>query len=655
MDNNLSASDKLKTKRQEPASKLNKRLRKDIRITPWKDIWELESVGRGLLTVLNEGFDDSSRILNALDTVTIWKARSHALEALPHAVESTAALAQVYWRDQKDRRNVSITELRLAYSAAIVRCINGLADALQQQRFVAAPVSMLCGQLGIPSWLVDIRHEASHNALPTLPVLKLATVTLLEYLQSEYWIPTCPQWSLEKEFQSKGDNVKEAEIAKQTTTRERAIHILVEYKKCVSKSQTDTTTSDDKSTEDSRSDKNKVSVPSKKKATTSPRPFDTFFGDSDNDTSAEDDEEDPLLGNFWGSSIGTNSNRFALLEPPKKVKAPPKKKPKQPQKTPPKKKLPGEKYPMEYAKSFVTAVSPQEGYSIAIQFLVWGGIGGTPQGRGVLIPGSVVAFPATVEGIQKSRQRYLPLVEVIGKAWPGFCSALLIHLVDFILSIEATCAEQGSVDPGSVRKLFFLSSWIRVMVSEVFVSKLYPDGKGTTTTVKGKKGKHSADVALASYESIQPLRYPLNSLCDRLTTDGYHQTSQDMLQTFTEILGPNRVVGCGILLRPDPIVKGSLIPPSCVVEQEQGKETMVEHGPALPDGKMSLDEMEALLSSEDESEPKVLLPSSKNEASTAQVTTTELPVVESPDRPIPWSRCTAWDECTIGSMPGRPV
>ena len=82
--------------------------------------------------------------------------------------------------------SVSVMELRLAYSSAIVRCINGFSDSLQQQRAMAASVANLCGQLGIPSWLVDTRHESSHNTLPNLEVLRLSTSTLLEFMKSEY-------------------------------------------------------------------------------------------------------------------------------------------------------------------------------------------------------------------------------------------------------------------------------------------------------------------------------------------------------------------------------------------------------------------------------------------------------------------------------------
>ena len=355
---------------------------------------------------------------------------------------------------------------------------------------------------------------------------------------------------------------------------------------------------------------------STKKSTTATtslkRPFDTFFGDNDSGNSDEDENddddadewEDPLLGRLWGPAIGTSANRFAALQPPKKVKTPPnknnnnsqpKKVVKKPKLPPPRKKQPGEKFPIDHAKEFVEAISPQEGYSTALQFLVWGGIGGTPPGRGVLIPGSVTAFPASSLGIRKSWQRYEPLVEVAGRAWPGFCTALLVHLVDSVLSIEENCVEQGSEDAGSARKLFFLSAWIRLLVSERLAQKLCSEPR-TTSSNRGKKS-NTTEIPLACYETIEGLQYPLNSLCDRCCFRDQlelRKTSRDILRSFEEILGSRRIVHHGI----------PVVPPPAFQEEARSIQDLpvvvVRHGPALSDGKMSLDEMEALLSDNDE-------------------------------------------------------
>lgn len=626
----MSHREKLLKTRLDAATKCNKRLRKETRFTPWKDEWELQSVGQGLLSVLHP---PSTAVESALDTVNVWKARSHALEALPHAIESTSALAQVYWRDQVQGGS-SVSELRLAYSSAVIRCINGFSDALQQQRFVAAPVSVLCGQLGIPSWLVDVRHEASHNALPTLSVLRLAVVSLLEYLSSEYWIPTCPNWSTLGEQESK-------------VPFPAPIETLMQYKTCAAAAPSSFQVGDDrtKSSPEMVGGTDSSVKPSASKITS--KPFDTFFGDNDDDESSDDEEdwEDPLLGRLWGPSVGTNANRFAVLEPPKKVKPlPKKKKAKRPKIPPSTKKALGEKYPIDFAKEFVEQTSPQQGYYFAIRFLVWGGVGGTPEGRGVLIPGSVNAFPATMKGIRKSWERYMPLLEVLGRIWPGFLASLLIHLVDLVLSIEAGCAKEKEQDAGSARKLFFLSSWIRLLVSEDFAQKVYPASK-----LQGKK-VGTAEIPLASMDHLEPFHYPLNSLCDRCSSvdrlQDFQKTSMDILQTFEAILGERRVPHQGL-----DFCEGER-PASSQGNGGTGETASntsineLAHGPALGDGKMSLDEIESLLSDGENSNVD------DSAVAAVMVTVDSSATIK---RPAAWGRCKAWDACSIGSLPGYPV
>ena len=483
-------------------AKHNKRLRKDVRATPWRDMWELEAVGRALISVTrqpnipnNEFSENTMTIEQALETVAVWRARSDALGGLSHAVECTAALSQVHWRDMSQQGSflVSATELRLAYSAAIIRCINGFADMLQQQRFMAAPVSTLCGQLGIASWLVDIRHESSHNALPTLGELRLGATTLLDFLKSEYWIPTCPNWE-------PGND--EHDVQKQL--QQKPTHYLLQYKSCATSASSSSAESAPKSTDINSAGSTKRK-PKKSKPATITRPIDMFFGDvGDSSSSSDDDDWDPILGSVWGSSVGTSNNRFALLQSTTKKKE---KKTKSSQNQQ-KKKL-GEKYPIDYAKDFVRAVAPQEGLSTALTFLVWGGVGTSPSGRGVLIPGSAAAFPASEQGIMKCWQRYSPLIQVLGRTWPGFCPALLVHLVDFVLSIEDGVVEQSTVDAGSARKLYFLSAWIRLLLSQLFVAKL--DSTFVSKKASKTKGTKTTELELAELSWLQKLQYPCKS------------------------------------------------------------------------------------------------------------------------------------------------
>ncbi|OQR88977.1 hypothetical protein ACHHYP_06537 [Achlya hypogyna] len=79
-------------------------------------------------------------------------------------------------------------ELRLLYASTILRCVNGLADASQKGAYAMA-VSTLAMRIGIPLWVVDVRHEAAHTKLPALPTLQLAASTLRQWLFEHYWQP----------------------------------------------------------------------------------------------------------------------------------------------------------------------------------------------------------------------------------------------------------------------------------------------------------------------------------------------------------------------------------------------------------------------------------------------------------------------------------
>ena len=59
--------------------------------------------------------------------------------------------------------------------AHTVRMVNGLVDP-SQTTLRARSVLHIATQLNLPRVLVDIRHEATHNKLPSLPLLDDAAV-----------------------------------------------------------------------------------------------------------------------------------------------------------------------------------------------------------------------------------------------------------------------------------------------------------------------------------------------------------------------------------------------------------------------------------------------------------------------------------------------
>lgn len=67
-----------------------------------------------------------------------------------------------------------------------MRAVNGLVDP-QQQSYFAGSVLALAAKIGIPGWIVELRHDATHSDLPSLSVLRHAAHTLLAWYEVNYW------------------------------------------------------------------------------------------------------------------------------------------------------------------------------------------------------------------------------------------------------------------------------------------------------------------------------------------------------------------------------------------------------------------------------------------------------------------------------------
>jgi len=190
----------------------NDRSQCTFQITPWRDADEFEAVGELLLsagsTIDVSAFSSSlvdgstqevqiqiNLIRHALRQVIVWRTRS-AYNQLPYTIESTACLAELLVHDYDSSTAASLStqmSLRLAYSSAVIRAVNGIANSLQQRRGLdranALSVATLCRRMGLPGWVVDMRHDAAHGELPTLPCLRMAAKTLLEFFSTFYWKP----------------------------------------------------------------------------------------------------------------------------------------------------------------------------------------------------------------------------------------------------------------------------------------------------------------------------------------------------------------------------------------------------------------------------------------------------------------------------------
>jgi len=87
-------------------------------------------------------------------------------------------------REKKRRRNEST--LRLSYAMTLTRLVNGICDPSQKGKF-AMSVQTLATQLNVPRTLVDIRHDSTHNQLPSIQRLRKASEDAIGWLDANYW------------------------------------------------------------------------------------------------------------------------------------------------------------------------------------------------------------------------------------------------------------------------------------------------------------------------------------------------------------------------------------------------------------------------------------------------------------------------------------
>jgi len=153
-------------------------------ISVWRG-WEEWEGTYALLFAL----DDHSARLQGVERVAMWRNRGH----VPLAVETTSSLVELELMDATPA-NVeqpvapSDQAVRLMYAMVIIRLVNGVVDPLQQKAR-AQSVQRLAVDVQLPSSLVEVRHEATHNRLPSLAVLRIAAQQAMLWLHEHYWLP----------------------------------------------------------------------------------------------------------------------------------------------------------------------------------------------------------------------------------------------------------------------------------------------------------------------------------------------------------------------------------------------------------------------------------------------------------------------------------
>lgn len=151
-------------------------------ITPWRYQKDLLRVRSEIYSTDSEDPTNSAR-RNAINQIMAWKMRGN----LPHAIESTALLTDAFLHQQVPGN--SSFSVRAVYSAAFTRFVTGFCDIGRNRERSLEPSSMLdiANKIGMPAHFVALRHEATHEEMPSLQRLMRVTEEALEWLWNLYW------------------------------------------------------------------------------------------------------------------------------------------------------------------------------------------------------------------------------------------------------------------------------------------------------------------------------------------------------------------------------------------------------------------------------------------------------------------------------------
>ncbi|KAH8733391.1 Las1-like-domain-containing protein [Ilyonectria robusta] len=122
----------------------------------------------------------------AVARVSMWMQRGNC----PHMVESTALLMAAMLNDQdaasSENAASSAYAIRAAYSAAFSRFVTGLLDGHQDKQRKQSMYS-IAKKISLPATFVELRHQSTHEQLPSLAKLRSAAKKALLWIWDYYW------------------------------------------------------------------------------------------------------------------------------------------------------------------------------------------------------------------------------------------------------------------------------------------------------------------------------------------------------------------------------------------------------------------------------------------------------------------------------------
>lgn len=655
-------------------AKQKQRIRSRAKITPWSIPPEFDYVGKCLshatclfssdsyqhvsksaskpaaasapaaaaVQVMDQDSEAYHELIYGIHRVSTWRSRAEN-GRLPHSIDVTASMAQIMLQDWQyhscntDGTNArtpapyySCTDtnsIKLAYAAILLRAVNGIADSIQRNRAsyshgYGSSVSALCSQIGLPSWIVDLRHDSAHNELPSLVPLRLAARNLLGFFMQQYWTILD---DLRMEWRENGvELLKECKVASKAIDR-----VGMQMKKGqgqpanVINANTSASASEeqkDKEVDGSESEEENWQKNSGNFGAYS------IFMDLDKKKNKNKAKAD--------TDINANANTDAETTPRQtKVK--------------PHQMIAG-RTPRQCLNEYFKSIPIDVGMEMIIQYLFDGGIGDAPEGRGILIPGSPTTFPETMNSVRKIRERYSVILLSVAAKWPGFVHAALARIVDMVIYLDKPEQDEAQ-EYGRKRKQYFLKHWMFYLLSNEFFCFLQWHDvmwRGSKNVRERPRDKWS-DYLVLHMESFAPIdvlkeaRLPLNSFCDRFELEGEGENSREMVEFLHRVLGNERK--SGVEMKKNCILSGTKrsISDICTTEEVEGSCKKTLDDTKNEEGMLGLEEMERMLSDDNIEDKHEEV--RRKESIASRTNATEI---------SPWTLCHHWDPCAIGSLPG---
>ena len=135
-----------------------------VRVTPWSCTNEWSAV-RDLVV---------GRHPTALSHLMVWSSR---VGRLPAGVETTVSLLQAHLLNP---------HTPLSIATAVNRFLNHISH-LGMALWDVSRLHEAASRLSVPEWVVEVRHETTHGAMPTITLLRAAMHFALTWLDTHYW------------------------------------------------------------------------------------------------------------------------------------------------------------------------------------------------------------------------------------------------------------------------------------------------------------------------------------------------------------------------------------------------------------------------------------------------------------------------------------